>query len=154
MDESIYISTSAILTGFVRYAHEGNTFEDVFMFRLTIDLEVFCVIDELFSKNGRDWNCIIGFSTDVAAVVRGLRSRIAARIRTFANADLQITHCMIHRKMLASTQMIRALSDVLSDCIEVDNITEANALKNRVFKVLCVEMAAEHVNILLHTKVR
>ena len=103
---------------------------------------------------GLIWSWVIGLCTDGAAAMTGIYSGVAARIRKVAHANLQVTHCMIHREMLASKQMVPELNDVLSSCIKVVNLIKASALNSRIFKVLCTEMGAEHVNLLLHTEVR
>ena len=61
---------------------------------------------------------------------------------------------MIHREMLASKQMVPDLNEVLTVCIKIVNLIKANALNSRLFKILCAEMGADHVNLLLHTEVR
>jgi hypothetical protein len=158
IDESTDISNCAILTGFIRYVHEEEITEDLLMVRdiptYTTGLEVFTSMDKYFSDKGLNWKWVVGLCTDGAAAMTGKNSGVAARISKVSDPDMQVTHCMIHREMLASKQMVPELSDVLNECVKVVNFVKANALNSRIFKVLCSEMGAEHVNLLLHTEVR
>jgi hypothetical protein len=158
IDESTDISNSAILTGFIRYVHEEEIIEDLLMVRdiptYTTGLEVFNSMDKYFSDNGLNWKWVVGLCTDSDAAMTGKNSGVAARISKVSDPDMQVTHCMIHREMLASKQMVPELSEVLNECVKVVNFVKANALNSRIFKVLCSEMGAEHVNLLLHTEVR
>ena len=63
-------------------------------------------------------------------------------------------HCMIHRQALASKTLSESLQDVLNTVIKMVNFVKDVALNTRLFRKLCVEMNAEHMNLLYHTRVR
>ena len=63
-------------------------------------------------------------------------------------------HCLIHRQALASKTLRESLQDVLNIAIKTVNFVKNAALNTRLFRKLCSEMNAEHLNFLDYTRVR
>ena len=63
-------------------------------------------------------------------------------------------HCLIHRQALASKTFSESLQDVLYTVIKTVNFVKNRALNTRLFRKLCSEMTAEHLNLFYYTRVR
>ena len=61
--------------------------------------------------------------------------------------DVQWTHCMIHRKALASKQLSPDLNDLMTDVIATVNYIKTRPVKGRIFLALCEEMASDHTAV-------
>ena len=62
--------------------------------------------------------------------------------------------CMIHRQALASKTLSKSLQGVLNTVIKKVNFVKNGALNTGLFRKLCSEMNAEHLNLLYYTRVR
>ena len=67
---------------------------------------------------------------------------------------INFTHCIIHRKSLASKTLDRDLKSVLDAEIKIVNFIKSRPLQTRLFTTLCDEMGSHHKSFLLHSKVR
>ena len=63
-------------------------------------------------------------------------------------------HCMIHRQALAAKTLPESLQNVLDIVIKTVNFVKNSALNTRLFRKLCSEMNAEHLNLLYYTRFR
>jgi hypothetical protein len=77
-----------------------------------------------------------------------------AKIKEAAANDFSSTHCFIEREKLACKTMFLELHDVFTQAVKIINFIKSSALNSRLFKILCEEMGANHVQLLLHTEVR
>lgn len=157
LDETTDISNLAILLVYVRYMHEG-IFQEEFLCckelpQSTTAGEIFRVLNEYITGHGLLWERCIGICTDGAAAMTGRHSGVVARVKAVA-PDVQGTHCIIHREVLASKRLSPELNEVLSTVVKMVNFIKANATNSRIFTALCDEMGAEHHHLLLHAEVR
>lgn len=68
--------------------------------------------------------------------------------------NVQGTHCIIHRKVLASRRLSPELNEILTTVVKIVNFIKGNATNLRIFTALCDGMGAEHHHLLLHAEVR
>ena len=78
-----------------------------------------------------------------AAAIIGRLSGLAVRIEEVA-PECKATHCVIHRKMLASRKISPELHSVSNDIFKMTNLIKAYALNARLFEQICEDMNAEH----------
>ena len=64
------------------------------------------------------------------------------------------THCVIHRKALASRTLPAAMNEKLATTIRVVNFVKKSPVKSRLLAILCKDMDADHETLLFHTAVR
>ena len=64
------------------------------------------------------------------------------------SVNAKLTHCLIHRKALASQQLSSDLNGVLESVVKTVNFIKARPLKARLFQRLCDELKAGHKNLL------
>ena len=155
-DESTDIESKTVLLVFVRYLHEEDIHEDILCALLlpknTTASELFKSLNEYFSEK-LNWSFCIGVCTDGAAAMIGRLSGLTVRIKEVA-PECEVTHCVIHRKMLASRKLSPELHSVFGDVVKMINFIKAHALNTRLFEQICEDMDAEHKCLLLHTEVR
>ena len=60
-------------------------------------------------------------------------------------------HCMRHRKALAA-QSLPAV--ILLEVIKILNFAKGSALNTRLFRNLCLDMDAAHIDLLFHNEIR
>ena len=101
-----------------------------------------------------NWTNYQGITTDGAANMTGKNSGVVTRISEAAGNDITWKHCFIHREALAAKGIPDNLRGVLNDVVKVIIIIKGNALSSRLFKLLCLEMGADHSHLLYHTEVR
>jgi hypothetical protein len=61
---------------------------------------------------------------------------------------------MIHREALSAKTLPMPLKEVLQQSVKILNYIKNSSLNTRLFRRLCEDMEAEHVNLLYHTEVR
>ena len=74
------------------------------------------------------------------------------------NPDVITNHCMIHCEALAARILPESLKEVMQVVIKVVNFIKStilsSAVQTRLFRNLCADMDADHVNLLYYTEVR
>lgn len=70
------------------------------------------------------------------------------------NEHIIFTHCVIHRQALAARTLPDDIKKALKCAIDVVNFIKGSALHTRLFETLCVDLNADHKNLLFHTQVR
>ena len=64
------------------------------------------------------------------------------------------THCLLHREMLAARDLEPGFQAVMNIAVEIVNFVIAIATNSRLFAVLCEEVGADYISLLMHTEVR
>ena len=84
----------------------------------------------------------------------GYRSGVVAKIKEVAHKEMLFTHCIIHRKHLASRKLSPDLKNVLTNAVKIVNAITSRPLNSRLFQALCESMDLQHDHLLLHAEVR
>ena len=61
---------------------------------------------------------------------------------------------MIHREALAAKTLPASLNVILQEVIKIVNFVKSSALNTRLFRNLCLDMDAAHINLSYNTEVR
>ena len=67
---------------------------------------------------------------------------------------LKVTHCMIHRQVLASKSMPKSMKIVFDRCIKMINFIRKHDTNHRIFQLLCDKMSDEHCILLYYNDIR
>jgi hypothetical protein len=115
--------------------------------------DLFEILDTFISEN--NFNCpkCVGVCTDGARSMSGCYGGLQALIRSKSPNALW-THCIIHKKALASKHLSPALNQVLECVVNVVQFIKSHPLKARVFKKLFEDMGAEHLSLLYYSSAR
>ena len=103
-----------------------------------------------FDQEELKWENLGGVCTDNAPAILRARSGLQPSVQNHS-PDAVSMHCMIHRQALASKTLPKSLQDVLNIAIKTVNFVKNAALHTHLFRKLCSEMNAEHLNVLYHT---
>lgn len=158
LDESTDVSQCSQLLAFVRYVHDDEIKEE-FLFcepllETTKASDVFEIVKNFFAKHNFDWKKKLrSICTDGAPAMLGNKSGFATLVKNEV-PHLVVTHCFLHRHALATKSLPASLKEVLSVCVKVVNFIKGRAVNNRIFKVLCQELGADHEVLLYHSEVR
>ena len=68
--------------------------------------------------------------------------------------NIIVTHCVLHRHALATKTFPPKLAEVLQIVFECVNYVRNSAMKHRIFKELCNNMASEFEILLYHSNFR
>ena len=96
--------------------------------------EIFNVVVNFFQENQLPWESLAGACTDGAPAMTGLKSGFIKRVKK--NSSVIGTHCILHRKVLASKTLPHEMKEVLDLSIEIMNYIKAGSLNSRLFKLL------------------
>ena len=119
----------------------------------TTAVDVMEKLETFFEQEGLDWENVCGICTDGAPAMLGARSVLQTLVRSRSPHAVSM-HCMLHRHALASKTLSQCLQDVLNTVVNMVNFVKNGALNTRLFRKLCSEMKAEHLNLLYYTRVR
>ena len=118
LDEATFGSHDAYLICYVRYLFqaEKQIVEDI-LFCKPLELrcqgvDMFPIIDDFFSKNGLQWQNVVGICTDGASSMSGKYKGLQGLILE-CTPQAKWTHCMLHREALASQCFSVELNQVL-----------------------------------------
>ena len=68
--------------------------------------------------------------------------------------NVTVTHCMLHRHVLAAKSLPLTLKEILSYCVKMVNFIRSRSTNHRLFKALCRELGSDHEVNLYHSEVR
>ena len=68
------------------------------------------------------------------------------------NLSVQVIHCILRRKILASRDFNETLYGVMKEVIKVVNLVKAPALNSHLFEDLCLSCGAYHQELLFHSR--
>ena len=115
--------------------------------------DVFRMMESFYESHNLNFQKLIASTTDGAPAMLGTNSGFNARLAQVAPNSTTI-HCMIHREALASRTLPDSLNSILKITIKMVNHIKSSALNTRIFRQLCSEMDAAHLNLLYYTQVR
>ena len=99
------------------------------------------------------WGNFCGVCTDGAQALQGCRSGLQ-RLVISASPKAIGTHCMIHRKVLATKILPQEFQDIMKSAVSVVNFAKTSASTSSLFSKLCRELDASNNVLLFHTDVR
>ena len=104
VDRSTDVDNKATMLVFVQYIFQEDVHQDMLCALLlltnTTAAELFKSFNDYISGK-LNWSFCVGICTDGAAAMTGRLSDFATWVKEFAS-ECESTHCVIHRKMLAS----------------------------------------------------
>lgn len=159
LDESTDITDKALLLIYIRYVDwDEKEIKEEFLNCLelkkhTTGAENFSALSDCFLSTDLKMSDCISICTDGAANMTGRHAGLVAKMKQVA-PNIQSTHCMIHREMLASKRMSAEFNQVLTTAVKTVNFIKSSFLNLRLFAMLCDEMGSAHRTLLLHAEVR
>ena len=131
---------------YVRYVHQKEVHEDMLCVlslpTKTTATELFKSLNDYISRKLK-WSYCVSICTGRVAAMTGHLIGLVAWIKEVA-PECESTHCIIHRKMLATRKMLPDLKSVLDHVVKIINYIKARALNLRLFEQLCEEMDEKH----------
>ena len=157
LDEAIDVARVLQLLAYIRVA-SNNDIEEHFLFCQPLSTtktgkDMFNMVDKFFTENLIDWAKCLTVCTDGAPSMIGCRKGFVAHVKK-VNPSVQVIHCMLHRKNLASRELSETLHGVMKDVIEIVNFVKARGLNSRLFEELCSACGASHRELLFHSETR
>jgi hypothetical protein len=116
-------------------------------------LEIFKIVDYFIKEKNIKWSDCVGVCTDGARVMAGNSQGLRALIKQSA-PEAVWTHCIIHRKSLATKELYPELNEVLNVVIISVNYINTRPLKSRHFAQICEEMGGEYKSHLFYCNSR
>ena len=157
LDETTDVASCSQLLVFCRYFTESDMKDNIlFCSELESTTKAVDVMETstiFFDKEELKWEHLCGVCTDGVPAMLGARSGLQTLARN-RSPDAVSMHCMIHRQAFASKALPESLQDVFNIAIKTVNFVKNAALNTRLFRKLCSEMNAEHLNLLYYTRVR
>ena len=157
LDESTDISNCCQLMVFVKYIKDGEIKEE-FLFCRTLKstskgLDIYNILNHYFHTKQLNFDMIGSICTDGAPAMLGNKSGLKG-ILLKETPNIIVTHCIIHRQILAAKTLPENFKNCLNTLIKMINFIKSSALNTRIFKLLCEEMGSKYDNLLYHTEVR
>ena len=115
--------------------------------------EVKKLVDNFFRDNNFLWDVISAICSDGASVMLGRNSSLVALVKADA-PHVTVTHCLLHRYVLATKTFPLKLAKVLKIVVECGNYARNSAMKYCMFRKLCNEMGSEFEALLYYPNVR
>ena len=157
LDETTDVASCSQLLVFCRYFTESDMKDNILfcsaLESTTKAVDVMQTLAMFFDQEELKWENLCGVCTDGAPAMLGARSGLQTLVRD-RSPDAVSMHCMIHRQGLAAKTLPESLQNVLDIVIKTVNFVKNSALNTRLFRKLCSEMNAEHLNLLYYTRVR
>ena len=82
----------------------------------------------------------------------GSHSGFQTRVRQVVS-DVITDHCMLHREALAAKTLPASLNVILLEVITLVNFVKCNAHNIRLYRYLCLDLDAAHIDLFYHTEV-
>ncbi|EZA56552.1 SCAN domain-containing protein [Ooceraea biroi] len=154
LDESIVTGNEALLLAYVRFIKEEKICQELlFAKQLIISTKgesIFNVVKAFFKEREIPLNNIISIAIDGAlAMVGRYRGFISFFKKSVPNVCA--VHCVIHRQHLVA----KNLSDRLHCSLQyvITAVNKIHALKDRLFRQICIENDEDFNRLLFHTEV-
>jgi hypothetical protein len=113
---------------------------------------MFSALSDCFLSTDLKMSDCISICTDGAANMTVRHAGLVAKMKHVA-PNIQNTHCMVHREMLASKIMSAEFNQVLTTAVKTVNFIKSRSLNSRLFAMMCDEMGSTHRMLLLHAEV-
>nr|XP_054593836.1 protein FAM200C-like [Nothobranchius furzeri] len=157
LDETTDVSSQSQLAVFVRYVKDDMIKEE-FLFckpltTTTKAADLKKLVDDFFRDNNLSWDMVSAVCTDGAPVMLGRTSGFGALVKADA-PHIIVTHCILHRHVLATKTLPPKMAEVLKIVVECVNYVRNSALRHHIFSELCKEMGSEFEVLLYHSNVR
>lgn len=151
------MSRMSHLLAFVRYVWE-NEIREKFLFckemrTTTSGMEVFQTLNNFMKDNEISWTNCIGICTDGTASMTGRHNEVMTKTKEFAHRAV-ITHCFLHREMLAAKDLESGLHAVMNTAVTIVSFVIGRITNSRLFTAFCEEVGADHHSLLMHAEVR
>ena len=159
LDEATFGGHDAYLIRYMRYLFqaEKRVVEDILFCKLLElhcrGIDMFHIIDDFFSKNGLQWQNVVGICTDGARSMSGKHNVLQGLIRECA-PQAKWTHCMLHREALASQCFSVEVNQVVEEIVKVINFIKTSGVRSRIFSKLCDDLDTPHKQLLFHATTR
>ena len=157
LEETTDVVSCSQLLVFWRYFTQSDMKDNIlFCLELESTTKAVDVTESLtmfFDQEELKWEHLCGVCTDGAPAMLGAKNDLQTLVRN-RSPDAVSMHCMIHRQVLASKTFSESLQDVFNIAIKTVNLVKNATLNTRLFRKLCSEMNAEHLNLLYYTRVR
>jgi len=106
-----------------------------------------------FTKYDVRWKECVGITTNGAAAMLGYKTGLLGRVKE-VTPHVKWTHCCIHREALVTKRLSVHMKLTLNEVVKIINFIKSRPLQSRLFEVLCKDMTSDHVQLVLHTKIR
>ena len=157
LDETTDVASCSQFLVFCKYFTESDMKVNILfcspLESTTKAVDVMQTLTIFFDQEKLKWENLCGVCTDGAPAMLGSRSGLQTLVRD-RSPDAVSMHCMIHIQALVLKTLPESLQNVLNIAIKTVNFVKYSALKTRLFRKLCSEMNAEHLNLLYYTRVR
>lgn len=156
VDESTDVGGKAQLLVFMLYI-TGNKIAEQFLcckeLVQTTGQDIFSTVSDYLRTVDLTWKSCVGICTDGAPSMVGSVKGFVSLVKK-ENPELISTHCFLHREALVTKTLGCKLKSVLDDIVKMVNFIKSRPVKSHLFSLLCEEMGAPHVALILHTEVR
>ena len=114
---------------------------------------MFHIINDFFSKNGLQWQNVVGICTDGARSISGKYNGLQGLILECA-PQAKWTYCMLYREALASQCFSVELNQVVKEIEKVINFAKTSGVRSRIFSKLCADLDTPHKQLCFHATTR
>ena len=114
--------------------------------------DVKALVDSFFEANELNWQNFKQIYTYGAPAMIGAKSGFVTLVK---NEWPQVTssHSSLHRYTLSSKTLLLLLMEVLDAAVKVINFICSRAKNHRLFRLLAIEMGAQHVGLLFSSQI-
>ena len=157
LDETTDISSECQVVCFARYVwdediEEQILFSEVLQTNATGEA-LYLLLDSFIQRHSLQWQWCTAICTDGAASMSGCSKGFITHAKRM-HPNIEWTHCLIHREALVAKFINHSLEKVLKDAIAIINYIKSSALRTRLFKKLCEDVAGDERHLLYHVDVR
>jgi hypothetical protein len=156
LDESTLPGNESLLVAYVRFIKDERLAQEMLFARQletdTNGKSIFHTVDQIFKDKEIPLTNILTCATDGAPSITGrYRGCVAYVKKTVPNVFTM--HCVIHRQHLVAKHLSDQVHKSLNTVITAVNKIKTQALKERLFRKLCIEKNEDFERLLPHTVV-
>ena len=157
VDESTDIGGMAQLLIFIWYIRDDKIVDQFFcckeLEKTTIGNDIFTTLSEYLKSVGLSWQSCVGICTDGAPAMIGSIKGFVSLVKK-ENSNMITSQLLLHREALVAKIIGNVLKFVPENIVKMVNFIKSRPPKSCLFDKLCEEVEANHLNLLLHMKVR